>query len=163
GRRPTRDGSGGHLRRRRAAHPRRRLLASEDTFRPPSVDPLGFRDKNGRAPSPPHGTTLSVFDGRDPNGTWELYVLDPSSGAAGAITEGVDARLRARGCRPAEGGDGRWAGDGTRRGRRPGRERVLERRDDPDPVGRLGDAVPLDGRGPETRGGGHGRGGPGGG
>jgi hypothetical protein len=58
------------------------------TFRPTSVDPLGFRDKNGMAPTPPHGTALSVFDGRDPNGTWELFVLDPSSGAAGAITEG---------------------------------------------------------------------------
>ena len=58
------------------------------TFRPTAADPLGFRDKNGRAPSPPHGTILSVFDGRDPNGTWELYVLDTSSGANGAITEG---------------------------------------------------------------------------
>src|SRR4029450_4925819 len=103
GRRPTRDGSGGHLRRRRAAHPRRRLLASEDTFRPPSVDPLGFRDKNGRAPSPPHGTTLSVFDGRDPNGTWELYVLDPSSGAAGAITEGWTLDFELGGADPQTG------------------------------------------------------------
>jgi hypothetical protein len=58
------------------------------TFRPTSVDPLGFRDKNGRAPSPPHGTALSVFDGRDPNGTWELYVFDLAPGANGAITDG---------------------------------------------------------------------------
>jgi serine/threonine protein kinase/subtilisin-like proprotein convertase family protein len=58
------------------------------TFRPTSVDPLGFRDKNGRAPSPPHGTALSVFDGRDPNGTWELYVFDLAAGGNGAITDG---------------------------------------------------------------------------
>ena len=73
------------------------------TFRPTSVDPLGFRDKNGRAPSPPHGTTLSVFDGRDPNGTWELYVLDPSSGAAGAITEGWTLDFELGGADPQAG------------------------------------------------------------
>ena len=73
------------------------------TFRPTSVDPLGFRDKNGRAPTPPHGTTLSVFDGRDPNGTWELYVLDPSSGAAGAITEGWSLDFELGGADPQMG------------------------------------------------------------
>ena len=31
---------------------------------------------------------MSVFDGRDPNGTWELYVLEPAPGATGAITDG---------------------------------------------------------------------------
>jgi subtilisin-like proprotein convertase family protein len=60
------------------------------------------------APTPPHGTALSVFDGRDPNGTWELFVLDPPSGAAGAITEGwtLDFELDASAAAPATGGDG---------------------------------------------------------
>jgi hypothetical protein len=58
------------------------------TFRPTAADPLGFRDKNGQAPSPPHGTALSVFDGRGPNGTWELYVFELEPGANGAITDG---------------------------------------------------------------------------
>ncbi len=58
------------------------------SFRPTSVDPSGFRDKTGRAPSPPHGTALSVFDGSDPNGTWELYVLNPIAGASGSISNG---------------------------------------------------------------------------
>jgi serine/threonine protein kinase len=61
---------------------------SSITIGPSFVDPFGFADKGGRAPSPPHDTALSVFDGRDPNGTWELYVLDPSEGASGVITEG---------------------------------------------------------------------------
>jgi serine/threonine protein kinase len=61
---------------------------SSITIGPSLVDPFGFADQGGRAPSPPHDTALSVFDGRDPNGTWELYVLDPSEGASGVITEG---------------------------------------------------------------------------
>jgi serine/threonine protein kinase/subtilisin-like proprotein convertase family protein len=61
---------------------------SGGSFRPTSTDPSGFRDRNGRAPSPPHETALSDFDGRDPNGTWELYVLNPTPGASGSIATG---------------------------------------------------------------------------
>ena len=124
---------------------------------PTAAVPDGFRDKTGKAPSPPHGLTLSEFDGRDPTAPGSSSCSNPTPGASGAIIERVDARLRARRCRPAGGRDGRWAGDGTRRGRIAGRERVLERRGDPDPVGRLGDAVPLDDRGLEPRRGRHGR------
>ncbi len=40
------------------------------------------------APSPPHGTSLALFNGTDPNGTWELYVFDDGESDAGRITGG---------------------------------------------------------------------------
>lgn len=37
------------------------------------------------APGPAYGTTLSVFDGSDPNGTWRLYILDDAAGDWGYL------------------------------------------------------------------------------
>ena len=37
------------------------------------------------APSGPYGTSLSVFDGTNPNGTWKLFVLDDSGFDAGSL------------------------------------------------------------------------------
>jgi len=80
------------------------------SFRPTSVDPSGFRDKTGRAPSPPHGTALSVFDGRDPNGTWELYVLNPIPGASGSISNGWTLDFELDGGSSPDATDGGQAG-----------------------------------------------------
>jgi hypothetical protein len=38
----------------------------------PGLDPM----LNPEAPSPPYGLTLSLSDGTDPNGVWDLYVND---------------------------------------------------------------------------------------
>jgi subtilisin-like proprotein convertase family protein len=38
------------------------------------------------APASPYGTTLSVFNGSDPNGIWKLYVIDDGSQDVGTIT-----------------------------------------------------------------------------
>jgi subtilisin-like proprotein convertase family protein len=35
------------------------------------------------APPPPYGTSLSVFNGTDPNGTWSFYVYDDNAGEKG--------------------------------------------------------------------------------
>ncbi|MFF2290439.1 hypothetical protein [Peribacillus butanolivorans] len=44
------------------------------TYRPTNI---GVSDVlTAPAPAPPYGSTLSVFDGTNPNGTWSLFVFD---------------------------------------------------------------------------------------
>jgi uncharacterized repeat protein (TIGR01451 family) len=40
------------------------------------------------APLPPYGTNLAALNGGNPNGTWELFVLDDAPANDGAITNG---------------------------------------------------------------------------
>jgi len=47
--------------------------------------PASFPDP---APASPYGSSLSVFNGSDPNGTWKLYVIDDGIIDAGSITGG---------------------------------------------------------------------------
>jgi large repetitive protein len=47
------------------------------------------------APPSPYGTDLSVFDGTDPNGTWQLYVLDDTDLDRGKIRGGWSLRIKA--------------------------------------------------------------------
>ena len=51
------------------------LLGAGDTFPAP-------------APAPPYGTTLSVFNGTNGNGTWSLYVFDDEAADLGNIGGG---------------------------------------------------------------------------
>jgi subtilisin-like proprotein convertase family protein len=48
-------------------------------------DPDVFPDP---APTPPYGTTLSVFTGLDPNGVYSLYIVDDFPGDTGIIERG---------------------------------------------------------------------------
>jgi subtilisin-like proprotein convertase family protein len=53
---------------------------------PPCInDPSNFPPP---APPPPYPVTLSVFDGTDPNGDWQLYVIDDVSDDSGSIANG---------------------------------------------------------------------------
>ena len=64
-------------------------LVSESTYRPSQGTPF-FSDECTAsfpgAPAGPYGTSLSVFNGTDPNGDWQLYVIDDTRGFAGSIT-----------------------------------------------------------------------------
>ena len=60
----------------------------QGTFAPTAADPEGFQDGPAKAPSPDHFIPLSGFNGTDPNGTWELFVVDPSSGRRSQIPLG---------------------------------------------------------------------------
>jgi subtilisin-like proprotein convertase family protein len=56
------------------------------TYRPGNATAVG---DNFPAPAPvPGGSSLSVFNGTDPNGAWSLYVVDDATGDVGALTGG---------------------------------------------------------------------------
>ena len=50
----------------------------------------------GPAPAGPYGTSLSVFDGTDPNGEWKLYVADDADGATGGMGEFWSVQVETR-------------------------------------------------------------------
>jgi subtilisin-like proprotein convertase family protein len=67
-------------------------LVSASTYRPSKGTPT-TADFEGDctasfpgAPAGPYGTTLSAFDGTDPNGDWKLYVIDDTAVFGGSIT-----------------------------------------------------------------------------
>jgi subtilisin-like proprotein convertase family protein len=59
------------------------------TYRPTDLNPTGDQDAFP-APAPPHpyGTTMSIFDGGSPNGTWKLFVLHEFTSGSGQINNG---------------------------------------------------------------------------
>ena len=60
---------------------------SSGTWKPSAYEPASDAFPSP-APGEPYGTTLSVFEGTNPNGTWSLYVRDDFSGGAGTIAGG---------------------------------------------------------------------------
>lgn len=67
------------------------------TFRPTNYD-APFTVDSFAPPAPvsgPYGNTLSALYGADPNGTWNLYVLDDTQGNNGVIAGGWSLTLSA--------------------------------------------------------------------
>lgn len=62
------------------------------TFKPSHFGSVTFP---APAPVAPYGSTLSVLNSIDPNGTWTLYVLDDSIGDSGYISGGWSLNLTA--------------------------------------------------------------------
>lgn len=56
------------------------------TYRPTNIG--GGDAFDAPAPSAPYGSTLSVFNGTNPNGTWSLFVMDDEITDAGAMNDG---------------------------------------------------------------------------
>ncbi len=54
------------------------------TYKPSSYESGEFF--TAPAPAPPYGSALSVFNGADPNGTWNLYVIDDDASDGGTIS-----------------------------------------------------------------------------
>jgi hypothetical protein len=54
----------------------------------------------GPAPSPAFGTNLSAFGGLDPNGTWNLWLVDLVDGAAGSLAGGWGLNIETVGTVP---------------------------------------------------------------
>jgi subtilisin-like proprotein convertase family protein len=59
------------------------------TYKPTNLS-NGFTGDIWPAPAPagPYGTSFAVFNGTDPNGTWNLYVADDASGDLGTLSGG---------------------------------------------------------------------------
>ena len=76
------------MRRLRCCQPADHLLRG--TYKPTdySANPPGADAFPGPAPAGPYGTTLSGFNGTDPNGTWSLYVFDDGPGDSGSFAGG---------------------------------------------------------------------------
>jgi subtilisin-like proprotein convertase family protein len=69
-------------------------LLQSGTFRPMNFgepDPFPMP-----APAGPYATDLTVFAGTNPNGTWNLYVVDDALGDVGAIGGGWSLSITAR-------------------------------------------------------------------
>ena len=56
------------------------------SFKPTNVDAVDTFA--APAPTPSGGSALSVFDGSNPNGNWQLYVLDDDAGISGSVSGG---------------------------------------------------------------------------
>lgn len=56
------------------------------TYAPTNYPP--FADVPAPGPVSPYGSDLSVFNGKDPNGTWSLWVCDEETGNSGVIQGG---------------------------------------------------------------------------
>jgi subtilisin-like proprotein convertase family protein len=68
------------------------------TFRPSTSggDGFGFSGP-GQVPPAPYATSLGVFDGTDPNGTWSLFVFDDSRRDKGQVAGGWSLELELAG------------------------------------------------------------------
>jgi hypothetical protein len=64
-------------------------VLTSGTYKPTNIsDGEGSDVYHPPAPSGPYGSTLSVFNGTDPAGTWKLWMMDDMLGSGGSITGG---------------------------------------------------------------------------
>ena len=57
------------------------------------VSDYGPNNYDPPAPAGPHGGAFSVFDGTDPNGTWDLYFDDDAGGDSGTLAGGWELHI----------------------------------------------------------------------
>lgn len=61
---------------------------SSGTYQPTNLVTTAVRTFPAPAPAKPYDTTLAVFNGINPNGTWQLFVRDAADQNGGSITGG---------------------------------------------------------------------------
>lgn len=66
----------------------------------------------------PATTALNVFDGLDPDGTWQLYVVDDANLQTGQITGGWELEITAKVKQEKKDKGGHGKGHGKKTGRR---------------------------------------------
>jgi hypothetical protein len=68
-----------------AALPGHNEYLRSGTFRPTNLTGFTVDTFDAPAPTPNGNVTLSTFDGADPNGTWQLWVMDNAAGDHGDL------------------------------------------------------------------------------
>jgi hypothetical protein len=63
------------------------------TYKPTQGTGTGSVTISAPAPAGPYGTSLTAFDGADPNGTYSLYVIDDSKNDLGQISGGFSVDI----------------------------------------------------------------------
>ena len=66
------------------------------SFRPTDVGEGFFDDFPGPAPTPTGNTALSIFDGANPDGQWQLFVFDNGFQDTGALAGGWALEITAK-------------------------------------------------------------------
>src|SRR5262249_35800033 len=63
------------------------------TYRPTNLGATPDTPFPDPAPPGPYGTSLAVFKGLDPRGTWQLFVRDDLAGDAGSLDQGWELNV----------------------------------------------------------------------
>src|SRR5262249_61473456 len=75
-----------------APRPSRRRLRW-GTYKPTTLGATPDSPSPAPAPAGPYGTSLAVFKGLDPRGTWRLFVRDDLAGGAGSLDQGWELNI----------------------------------------------------------------------
>jgi subtilisin-like proprotein convertase family protein len=75
--------------------------AAPGTYKPSICYNSGGQNFNAPAPGAPYGTTLSAFNGTNPNGVWKLWVEDTVGGDSGQLAGGWALVINSQTC-PAD-------------------------------------------------------------
>jgi subtilisin-like proprotein convertase family protein len=71
-------------------------ILTSGSFQPLANDPLSAVDFPAPAPALSENVALSTFDGINPNGAWQLFIVDDGQGDAGSLADGWSLQITAK-------------------------------------------------------------------